>query len=277
MNSNYLAQHLMNEGRLDKSQIRDLLRDIRGKDVQLPLRALKMNMISGDKLMSLDTDYFESEETWLTEDQLRMLKTQLPGETMRFAQALIDEKVMNFSQLEELLNKYDDDTLRPVETAVRRACGDDLPLEASLYADYMRLFTDSLIDFLHTPVIIDPVPYILPEDIGLVYEVSQRIGGDISLVGGMLAREEEFIRVAARYSGEDLTDINELTIDSMEEFFNVINGLFCIQLAGQNKETELDLPRHGKNIRPRGSQQLLLHILADFGTFIAVLSADEFF
>ena len=283
MNSHYLAQYLVNEGKIATSDAAKLLEDIKDKDPQLPVMSLKMKMLDGKTLMSLDTSSSGNfgkdalQKNLLSEDQLQKLHRQIPGETMRFAQALLDYGLMNFDDVEKAFAAYDEAT-DPVKVAVSLAGGDELAYENDLYGSYMKLFMDSLVDFMHTPVIIEPSRFSLSENYfsGTVYEVSQRIMGDITMVGGLVAKEPTFIRLAARYSQEDLTEADDLAIDSMEEFFNVINGLFCIQLAERNRETELGLPRWNKNIMPHGSQQLILNIHVDFGSFVVVLASDEF-
>ena len=284
MNSNYLAQRLVNEGRLTVADLRSLLTNIRGKDPQLPLMALRLKLVTGEQLEQFDTTSSEAfgkealQKNLLTADELNRLHRQIPGETLRFAQALIDSKFMTFTDIEREFADYDAAVLDPVDAAVAKAGTDLAHDERDLYSAYVRLMMDSLLDFLHTPVVIDPVPFTSEAELfrDLVYEVSQRITGDINFVGGLMAKEPCFVELAARYSKEDITEVDELAIDSLEEFLNVINGLFCIQLAGRNKEAELGLPRWNKNIVPHGSNQLLLNIYADFGNFIAVLSADEF-
>lgn len=284
MNSHYLAQHLVNAGKLTVPEVESLLKEIKDKDPQLPLIALRLKMLSGDALAELDTSSSAAfgksalEKGVLTNEELKKLHRQIAGETLRFAQVLLDEKRMSFGEIEQAFADYDEAKDCPVVSVVEKAGAESLSLEEGLYGDYMKLFMDSLTDFLHTPVIIDPKPA-TPDAVDFssdVYEVSQRIMGDVSLVGGMMANEAAFLELARRYSQEDLTSVDDLAIDSMEEFFNVINGLFCINLAGKNKEAELGLPRWKKNVVPKGNQQLLLRICTDFGSFVAVLASDEF-
>ena len=283
MNSNYLAQYLVNEGKLTPAEIKPLLADIAAKDPQLPLMALKLRMLDADALKGLDTassgDFGKDalQKGLLSHDQLQKLHRQMPGETLRFAQALLDGGRMDFGELQSEFAAYEKASPDPVYSAVEKAAAGQID-DPELYADYMTLFMDSLVGFLHTPVVIDPEPFVIPNDYfsDNVYEVSQRIEGDANLVSGMMAKEKEFISLAARYSQEEMNEVDDLAVDSMEEFFNVVNGLYCIQLAGKNKETELGLPRWNKNIAPRGDQQLLLKIHADLGSFAVVLAADEF-
>ena len=284
MNSNYLAQRLVNEGKIAVSSLRPLLKDIRDRDPQLPLMALKMHMLTGEQLLTVDTSSSSAfgkdvlQKNLLTNDQLQRLHRQMPGESLRFAQSLIDNKVMDYPSVEREFDAYEADVADPIDKVIATVGATLSREEREIYGSYVKLLMDQLIDFLHTPVVIDPQPFAQTAELfdGLVYEVSQHIAGDVSFVGGLVAKEAAFIELSARYSQEDLTAVDDLAIDSLEEFLNVINGLFCIQLAGRNQEAELGLPRWNKNIVPHGNNQLLLNIYADFGTFVAVLAADEF-
>ena len=56
----------------------------------------------------------------------------------------------------------------------------------------------------------------------------------------------------------------------------MVNGLFTIQLAKEKLTAELGLPKSGENVQPFGNEQLRLRFITAFGSFEAVLSAEEF-
>ena len=93
---------------------------------------------------------------------------------------------------------------------------------------------------------------------------------------GLIAIDDVFLELAKRYSQEELPEIDELAVDSVEEFLNVVNGLFTIHLAKEKLTAELGLPKSGENVQPTGRDQLRLKVITAFGSFEAVLSADEF-
>ena len=70
--------------------------------------------------------------------------------------------------------------------------------------------------------------------------------------------------------------IEEVEVDSVEEFLNVVNGLFTIQLAKEKITAELGLPASGVNVQPAGKNQLRLRAITAFGSFEVVLSVEEF-
>lgn len=164
---------------------------------------------------------------------------------------------------------------RPVRTAVSRAgkgCPED---RLEIYAQYMELLLDSLQSMAGTQAVLSPVAIT-----DMAWEPnhgsSQALKCAEGFVPGVIATDDVFLELARRYSQEELSEIDELAIDSVEEFLNVVNGLFTIQLAKEKITAELGLPLSGENVQPLGREQLRLRVITAFGSFEAVLSEDEF-
>jgi len=205
------------------------------------------------------------------------------------AQHLVNEGILSQEDLVELLRQKSFDAVEtvsgsrpvvdehPVITAVRKASGRELQMEMETYGEYMELFMRSLMEFLEGPAVIE-TKAVQPGEMGDVfYAVSQRMDGDVSIVSGILAEDREFTELASRYSEERFNSArDEIAIDSLEEFLNVVNGVFSIREAAKNESVDLEVPRHGKLMSPNGNQQLILRVHADFGIFYVVLSSDEF-
>ena len=88
--------------------------------------------------------------------------------------------------------------------------------------------------------------------------------------------QDVFVEMARRYSHEDLHSVDEMATDSLGEFLNVVNGLFAVDMARQDLEIDLGMPRVEENVLPTGNRQLLLHVCTAFGSFALVIAADEF-
>lgn len=205
------------------------------------------------------------------------------------AQCLINQDCLSRSQLVSLLQKKSFQAVaetvadiemeegNPVSKAVRKATGKELLMECDAYSSYMELFMESLLQFLEAPAVVDPTWIASSELEGIYCAVSQRMEGDACIVAGIMAEDDAFVELAERYSGEDVdSPEDELAIDSLQEFLNVVNGLYCVDTASASKEIDLGVPRWGKVESPQGNHQLLLRIYTDFGSFYVVLAADEF-
>ena len=211
---------------------------------------------------------------------------------IEYSQRLLNAGQLDTQEVQDILaGKYTEQELRtkygklppdthPARTAVIEAAKaiPDALSETTLYADYVELFTASLTRFLHLDALIVPTPVSVAEiekEDGM-WAVAQHITGDVSIVDGLLARDEVFLTLASRYSGEDLKEVDSDAIDSLEEFLNVINGLYIVQLANRKIEPDLDFPLSGHDIIPRGSHQLVLRLYTEAGDFLLILSADAF-
>ena len=180
------------------------------------------------------------------------------------------------AEYEEERRAYKKVRKSPVSEIVQKLCGENLAEEAAIYADYMQLFMDSMIEYMSTPAVIDPTLPVLDENSPELHTVSQRMDGGVSVVPGIMAKDREFLTLAERMSGEQLDKIDDLAIDSLQEFINVVNGVFSIKMAERGLEVELEAPRAKKIAVPQANKQVLLRIYTGFGSFVVVLAADEF-
>ena len=166
--------------------------------------------------------------------------------------------------------------INPVRTAVLRALGSDYPGEEQYYTAYMEMFMAAMKNMLHTEAVVERVPCVTEEE-QPCYATSQRLSGDISFVAGLIASEPVYLKLAERYGEEEIPAMDEMAKDCLEEFINVLNGMFSVHLGEQNIETDLDLPRFGQNVIPKGSHQLRLRVHSAVGSFQVVMATDDFF
>ncbi len=284
MKSNNLAQYFLNEGVMSLEQIEPLLPKMREKEIQLPVVALRRRMVAPgvlDEIGSVSTETFTRvalEKGFLTRPQIEELSHETGGESLHFAQYLLDEGILNFTELDVYFQARENMKELPVHYAIRTLCGEQLELESAFYSDFMEIFMDSLMDFLRAPAVIslEPVSEKVFSTELATHAASQCMNGDVSIVTGILAENDKFLELASRYSEEDLTEIDEIAIDSIQEFLNVVNGIYSIQLAERGIEVDLEVPRWGKLVVPKGTQQLVTRVCTDFGTVYAVLALDEF-
>ncbi len=166
--------------------------------------------------------------------------------------------------------------INPVRTAVLLAMGNNYPNQELHYASYMEMFMTAMKTMLHTEAVVERFPCEEDEE-QPCYATSQRLSGDISFTAGLIASEPIYLKLAERYSEEELPEMDEMAKDCLEEFINVLNGMFSVSLGEQNIETDLELPRFGQNVIPHGSNQLRLRVHSAVGSFQVVMATDEFF
>lgn len=254
MINQFFAQYLLNQGQLTPGQIREALESRRRVKVKLGILAISQGFLNAAQVeeihrlqYTIDKKFGEValDKGYLSEEQLNALLTMQENEQLNFGQILVDKGFMTLQQFEGVLEgfqrenslgQYDDDTTLFREHIRSRLNlpGDDK--RAELYCEYILLFMRSMVRFLDvSPLLVKTVE----EQKGIQWLVSQNMSGDIALRSSFIAEDSVLLELACRYSGEKLNEINELAIDSAGEFFNVANGLFCINLS--NRGLDIDL------------------------------------
>lgn len=279
MSDLYFAQYLLNTGEVTSDELPGLLAASVSADTELALLAMHEGLISGEQVAELGAapEAFAAaaqEKKYLTAAQIANLRKLVPDESVRFAQVFFKMRGHDYRKLGALM-AAGREAKDPVRDAVRRVGRDLLETEVERYSDFVGLFLRSVIRFMDTPAAISYEAMALT-DAARTVAVSQRLFGDLNLVTGLFAREDVFVEMARRYSHEDLHSVDEMATDSLGEFLNVVNGLFAVDMARQDLEIDLGMPRVEENVLPTGNRQLLLHVCTAFGSFALVIAADEF-
>lgn len=278
MNSLYFAQYLLNVGEISSEELPDILAESVAVEPEMALLALHEGMMSGEQIQALGASAQEFPEAaqrgkFLAASQIARLKTMAPDDSVRIAQILLHKHQYDYRQLGALLAASRQG--KPLRDAVQRMQGELLSMEAERYYGFVKIFLRSVIRFMDTPAVVArEAPFFGGEQ--KTYVVSQRMVGDLNMVTGLLAREDVFLEMARRYSHEEIQAVDEMAIDSLGEFLNVVNGLFIVDMANQEMDIDLTMPRVEENVMPAGNQQMALDIYTSFGNFALIVAADEF-
>ena len=281
MNSHYFSQHIINKGILPFARVKKLLRDSSNVEPGLQLKAVAQGLVTADQLDDLAAcpiDVFKAqavERGFLTETQMAELSETITGESMSFAQAMLNDG-FSLAEVETLLKGYDENTEMPICEAIGRIIGAELDSERPMYEEFTDIFMSSLGRFIGAAAVINVSEPFQFDSVASSHIVSQVLVGDINLVTGLYAVDDVYKDIACRYSCEQFTEMNELAIDSVMEYFNVINGLYTVELAKREIEADLETPTVAENIEPMGSNQLVVPIETGFGSFALIMATDEF-
>ena len=282
MPSQYLAQYLLNTGVLGSETVRQLLVKASRRKPQLPVLAMQQKLLKAGQLeefTGLSTAKFKAaveEKGLLTKAQVKNLQDMPANDDWRFAQVMLDKKVAGYTELEKLITEWRL-SAGPLQEAVARAAGQEVEKELGDYSDYVGVFVHTFTRFMGGQTVIEPDQQAaVPKAAERTHMVSQRLSGDRAFVVGIVAQDDAFLELARQYSREELPWLNPLAEDSMEEFLNVVNGLYAVELAKRDLEIDLELPHTVKNTLPMGNLQLSMRLSSAFGDFLLVLSSDEF-
>lgn len=280
MGNRYFSQYLLNAGVLDAGNISDVMPKSAHAVPQLHILAMQQHLLSESQVEELSTadDVVKTleEAKMLSDAQIESLKNTVPGRDARVAQTLLDEHIADLKTIERCFREYDNDELHPIKDAVKKIVSkyEEMNPVADIYGEYTEMFVGALQRFMNTDAVV------LTEATDLDFAgtriVSQRMGGQLSLAVAVLAQNQMFLEMARRYSGEDLTELDELAEDSLAEFINVLNGLYIVNLSGRDLDMDLDMPRSGQDVGPTASNLIAMRMVTDFGSFVIYLAEDEF-
>ena len=280
MENRYFSQYLLNAGVLDAGNISDVMPKSAHAVPQLHILAMQQRLLSESQVEELSTadDVVKTleEAKMLSDAQIESLKNTVPGRDARVAQTLLDEHIADLKTIERCFREYDNDELHPIKYAVKKIVSkyEEMNPVADIYGEYTEMFVGALQRFMDTDAVV------LTEATDLDFAgtriVSQSMGGQLSVAVAVLAKNQMFLEMARRYSGEDLTELDELAEDSLAEFINVLNGLYIVNLSGRDLDMDLDMPRGGQDVGPTASNMIAMRIVTDFGSFVIYLAEDEF-
>ncbi len=276
-------QFLLNRGVLDVLETRDFLKRTLAAKVDVPLQALFHGVATAEDLTSLGTlsgGAFRAsaeQKGILTASQLYNLGEAIAGEGCLFAQALLDAGRLDYSEIERLFHEFMRAGEHPLAEAMKRAASERLTEELPVYTEYVGVAMLALKRFMKIVCVIDPQA---SSDVPAAsrHFVSQAICGAVSFVAGIEATEDVFLELARRYSHEDFSKLDELALDSLAEFLNVLDGFFAVRLGERNLELDLEFPKIADSLNKNIHQSnfLRLHIESPVGFFALILATDEF-
>ena len=281
MKSHDFGQHLYNSRQLSEVQMARMIGAAKHAEPTLAIEALFLQLISAEELTDIFRSMIRSIGTTLrlTDDRVRSLITarqalraeQLKdGQSIRFAQALLDNGLANFLKLERILDEYHNLQVPPLEammTIYYEKWRDRFALDFPFAIDLMRNLHMFLSDALKATVIILPPPSI---DCRGMRGASVKLCGDVSAVTSIFADERTFEKLAASY--DEWVESTEDAFDAMAELLNVFVGHFAVKAATQRGiDVEPEPPRIGTlSETPDG-----FLMMTDVGKFFIAIDREE--
>ena len=186
---------------------------------------------------------------YLTEEQVSELLSHQTPSYLMIGQALLDDGVLTNASFEQILNDYHtqngiEDPQIPIETtgSVRNLFEhfySALETPVTHNGDiYIELLMNNLIRFIgadFSPRTIETV-----SDYPVKCSVKQSILGDYSAHTYIAMDEQTAIAFASRYVKYSFTEYDEYVQASLEDFLNLQNGLFTVNVSNDSS-TELTL------------------------------------
>ena len=108
--------------------------------------------------------------------------------------------------------------------------------------------------------------------------ISQHLTMDGSpLIVALSASPDTFYALASGYSGISLSGMDDLAVDAVSEWFNVINGHFSSQMRAHGSAVSIiDPPRHARGNAVPDAPLFTFPIACPSGTMQLMASREEF-
>lgn len=262
MFNQYFGQYLYNKGLLSTAQMKQVLEQEQSVRLKLGVLAMNAGIMTAaqvqevhDSQHRLDKRFGELAVAagYITNDQVEELLAVQKRGYLNLSQVVVDLGYMTLAELEQTLIQYKHDSglseaqwklLQSDEATTAGNVFLDFSLAGDfgqIYSEYVDLFSRSVVRFLNDAPVLARNHQL--ETVTGAYRVSQEIFGDFNLFSALIMDEATLLEVARRYSGEAIAEIDEMAIDSIGEFLNVVNGIFCVNLSDRGKELDLR-PQH---------------------------------
>ena len=224
---------------------------------------------------------------YLAQEQLEsLLSVQKQGHAV-LGQALMDQKILTMKDFNEAIEKYKKEynlggdvfealTKDDVDVTVRFCLQGKRILEHELLTDYVSLFARSMIRFVDRFVVLCPA---FPEEDDLASEylalqlVTQR--DKKSMLTAISGNALSLAALGRAFSGEDITSLDALGKAATEEFLNLVNGLFAVNMSDYGKSFMMHPPLGVSASVLEGLEKELFAVLFRFGDFSMKLLVME--
>ncbi len=227
------------------------------------------------------------QEGYLTELQVAELLSKQKPDFLLLGQALVENGVFDREQLQNLILDYQSENdletfeySSETQETIRQMIEKffvlaERPL-SSQEISLFHLFLNSLIRFIGDDFTI--VPPSICTEYPTNYCVSQKIQGKFSTHSYLDIPESSCIAFASRYVGEDFTEFDEYVRASVEDFLNLCNGLFLVNMSNDySLELTLEPPvtEDAETLLLFKEETYLLPIVYPFGTIYFLLTLQQ--
>ena len=243
MVNRFFSQYLLNKGILTPENVGSVL-------------AKSLDAVPGKDILHMEVPMYEEEA--------------------RLGQVLLDENLLEADKIEKALlaiRTEDYQSVDQVVTEMLEAREKD-PVEYEHLRHYVELFMGAMQSFLHTDVVI--VRDRENDWQNTSYLTYQTMGGALRLTVGCRMTAEVLLAMASRFSDEPQDKVDDMAIDCIEEFCNVVNGHYIVSMSGKNHDMDLDMPKTVENRAPSGDNVFQLRVETEFGGFVMYISMDGF-
>lgn len=252
MYTQFFGTYLLSHQYISNEQLFSAMQKASRKHLKLGTLAIHEGYMTAeevDYVLSLQTQFDKKfgelaiEQGFLTNDQVvELLRLQSP-DFLLIGQTLVEDGILSNQELENIVTDYhseneiyDLDINETSKELLTRLFKHFLVVSEHFLSSkgkmYIELFFNNLIRFIgddFTPVHIEECT-----EFPTIYCTYQQVCGDYSLISYMDMDEATAIEFASRYANESFHEYNEYVQASLEDFLNLQNGLFAVNVSNES-------------------------------------------
>lgn len=295
MYTQFFGNFILNKGAITPEQLIDAISYQKATHLKLGTLAIHFGYMTASEVESIhimqthvDKRFGELaiEKGYLTPEQVEELLTSQKPNYLLFGQILMDRKYITNAQFEELLSEYksqfeisDVDFINGTQekfssliTSFYNFPGTNEQKEKCVR--YLNLFFCNLLRFIgedFTPLHAASFP-----EYPTTFCVSQEITGSFSAITALDMNHSTAIAFASRYADESFEEFDEYVSASIEDFLNLHNGLFTVNMSNDfNIELSLDPPAIKHDRILSYPSMFFIPIIFPFGTMNLIFTIND--
>ena len=290
MFAQFFGAYLLNKEAVTRDQLSEAIQKLSDARIKLGTLAMHQSLMTASEVDEVcfiqtreDKRFGEIAVSrgYLTDSQVdSLLKAQTP-DYLLLGQNLVDIGALSNTDLERLMSEYQSDTAiddmsvenndKSVELihTFFKISGQHVNDETILY---MNLLFNDLIRFVGSDF--TPLAPVALEDYPIDFCVTQKVTGQMNIESRLDMGRDAAIQFASRYAKMDFSDFDEYVTASLEDFLNLHNGLFSVNMSNQaSMELILEPPYEERGdllMLPKNS--FMLPVIFPFGTVSLIIS-----
>ncbi|MBN1268241.1 MAG: chemotaxis protein CheX [Kiritimatiellae bacterium] len=249
MAAKFFGQYLLEKGAITRAMLLDAIEYQRQINTPLCMLAVEKGYLSRDQLRALDEAHKTSDkkfmelavkENMLSFEQLEELGNARSERWMFLGEALVQRGHLTLVRLNELLEEYTRD-LQPAATETDDALA-GVP-EQEVVSALLQVTVDLFLHYTKQIVQIVSVDKARAEPDDIAYVFAQRVTGDKKFHYALALPEELILSIASYMLGEQVAEVDDMALDTVSEFVNVVIGNGCTKLSMENFKVHAEPPR----------------------------------
>ena len=255
MYTQFLGNYLLQKGLVNQNQLFNAMSRLSQTHIKLGTIAIHEGLMTAkevDECLYVQTredkrfGEIAVERGYLTDEQVNELLSKQTPDYILLGQNLVEDGIFSYEELERILFDYKNDTelydlsldvenQEAIESIISKFfLFAEMPVEETNVM-YLELMFNSLIRFVGedfsplTPMVLDEYP--------ITFGVSQEIASNRDFVTHIDCDRDTAIAFASRYAKEDFLDFDEYVIAALEDFLNLHNGLFIVNISNSYSKT----------------------------------------